>query len=328
MDERGVVPDCVPAAGDAIVGLDPDPVVSKYWPKGSRRLRMYAPNWPSAQALQTRAESSILDGTIRQLKQELASGSRTILTVWSFYKRFFEEYCQPRIRSLRRYALSFKGLNAMLAFREDVKQVVRVFKFLPQEWALDDIKKQHIKISRIYDLNDPFDLVPFDLTGSEHRKKLRSARDVLARNRGVVCFSFNWSNPVLWAHYADKHRGVCLGFDVPREYVQAVRYVGKRLPFPTTKPNEQVGRDWVFTKFSGWSYEEECRIFAKLEREENGHFFLDIKKNNVTLREVILGCRCQLDPTCILALLEPYVEDVSVIKARLSNSSFDMVKNH
>ena len=206
--------------------------------------------------------------------------------------------------------------------------MVRAYKFLPQEWALDDIKRQHVKISRIYDLNDPFDLVPFDLTGSEHRKKLRSAREVLVRDYGVVCFSFKWSNPVLWAHYADKHRGMCLGFDVLDKYVQAVRYVRGRLPFPTTKPNEQIGRDWLFTKFSGWCYEEECRIFAKLEQEEGGNYFSDFRENKMALREVILGCRCQLDPVCIAALLEPYDEEVRVIKARLSNSSFDMVKDY
>ena len=89
-------------------------VVSKYWPNGSGRLRKYAPNYRSAQALQTRVESSILDGTWKQLKQELAGQHRTIWTVRSFYERFYEEYCKPRLRSLRRYTLSFKTLNAML----------------------------------------------------------------------------------------------------------------------------------------------------------------------------------------------------------------------
>ena len=89
-------------------------VVSKYWPNGSGRLRMYAPNYRSAQALQTRAESSILDGTWKQLKRELAGGNRTIWTVESFYERFLDEYCKPRMRSWRSYALSFKSLNAML----------------------------------------------------------------------------------------------------------------------------------------------------------------------------------------------------------------------
>ena len=89
-------------------------VVSKYWPHGSGRLRMYAPNYRSAQALQTRIESSILDGTWKQLKEELAGGKRTIWTVHSFYKRFLEEYCKPRMRSWRSYEGSFKSLNAML----------------------------------------------------------------------------------------------------------------------------------------------------------------------------------------------------------------------
>ena len=75
---------------------------------------MYAPNYRSAQALQTRIESSIPAGTCKQLKQELAGVNRKIWTVRSFYERFFEEYCKPRMRSRRRYALSFKSLNAML----------------------------------------------------------------------------------------------------------------------------------------------------------------------------------------------------------------------
>ena len=60
---------------------------------------MYAPNYRIAQALQTRIESSILDGAWKQLKQELAGGKHTIWTARSFYERFFEEYFQPRMRS-------------------------------------------------------------------------------------------------------------------------------------------------------------------------------------------------------------------------------------
>lgn len=66
-------------------------VVSNYWPHGSGRLRMYAPNYWSAQALQTQIDSSILDGTRKPLKRELAGGNRTIWTVQSFYERLFDE---------------------------------------------------------------------------------------------------------------------------------------------------------------------------------------------------------------------------------------------
>ncbi len=63
-------------------------VVSKYWPNGSGRLRMYAPNYRSAKALHIRVEASILDGTWEQLKQELSGGKREIWTVRRFYERF------------------------------------------------------------------------------------------------------------------------------------------------------------------------------------------------------------------------------------------------
>ena len=44
----------------------------------------------------------------------LAGGNSEIWTGRSFYERFFEEYCKPRMRSSRRYALSFKSLNTAL----------------------------------------------------------------------------------------------------------------------------------------------------------------------------------------------------------------------
>ena len=204
--------------------------------------------------------------------------------------------------------------------------MTRAYKFLPEARALDDIKKQHIKISRICDLNDPFDLIPYDLTSSEHQKQLRHAREVLAHDTGMLCFSFKWSNPVLWAHYADKHKGICLGFNVPDKYVRHVEYVDTRLPFPT-ELNEQIARDLLFTKFSGWCYEDECRIFANLEEEEEGNYFSDFEENQMTLCEVILGCECQLDPTSIFALLEPHDAEVRVIRARSSDESFDMIED-
>lgn len=47
---------------------------------------------------------------------------------------------------------------------------------------------------------------------------------------GILCFSKNWNNPVQWAHYADKHKGFCLGFDVPDEHPTKVTYRDTPLP--------------------------------------------------------------------------------------------------
>ena len=213
--------------------------------------------------------------------------------------------------------------------------MTRVYKFLPEARALDDIKKQHIKISRICDLNDPFDLIPYDLTSSEHQKQLRHAREVLAHDTGMLCFSFKWSNPVLWAHYADNHNGICLDFDLPDDVADKVRYVKKRERLPSDwNEDEETALQWakklLFTKFHGWEYEAECRVFVGLdtkEEDEDGNYFKNFEEKMV-LREVVLGCEYQLDPTGVLeSLLEPYDEEVRVLRARPSDESFYMIED-
>ena len=46
---------------------------------------------------------------------------------------------------------------------------------------------------------------------------------------GLLCFSRNWTHPLLWSHYASKHEGICLGFDLKRgSELQEVQYEDKR----------------------------------------------------------------------------------------------------
>jgi hypothetical protein len=71
-----------------------------------------------------------------------------------------------------------------------------------------------LKLSRIYDLNDPFELTPFDLTDAGIREAFLKTRDEVGEERGLLCFSSGWSDPVIWAHYSDRHRGLCLGFEI------------------------------------------------------------------------------------------------------------------
>jgi hypothetical protein len=52
----------------------------------------------------------------------------------------------------------------------------------------------------------------------------------------LLCFSADWSHPLIWAHYSDKHRGLCLGFEIPSEVAKAktrsVTYIPAALTFP------------------------------------------------------------------------------------------------
>jgi hypothetical protein len=109
---------------------------------------------------------------------------------------------------------------------------MRAYKFLDPEFGLKSLREKRLKISTLPDLNDPFELLPYEMADRNRRGALRKARDDMAAKNGLLCFSADWKDPVIWAHYSDKHRGLCLGFEIPDEKCQRVRYVARRLTLP------------------------------------------------------------------------------------------------
>lgn len=100
---------------------------------------------------------------------------------------------------------------------------------MPAAFAIADLGKKRLQISQLKDLNDPFELLAVELPDRKMRQRFLKIKRNIARQHGVVCFSKNWSNPVIWSHYADKHRGICLGFDVPDDPILHISYDGGRL---------------------------------------------------------------------------------------------------
>jgi hypothetical protein len=78
------------------------------------------------------------------------------------------------------------------------------------------ISLQRLKVARIDDVNDPFELQAMNCMRKDVRKAIADFRASQNEKIGLLCFSQAWKNPVLWSHYADRHRGICLGFDIDR----------------------------------------------------------------------------------------------------------------
>lgn len=125
---------------------------------------------------------------------------------------------------------------------------MQVYKFLDTHFGLKSLRERRIKISILSDLNDPFELLPWELSNRAYRNAVRQTRSELATRRGILCFSADWRDPVIWAHYSDKHKGICLGFEIPDDLCKRVMYVSRRLPFPT-KPGLDDAETMLFTKF-------------------------------------------------------------------------------
>lgn len=105
---------------------------------------------------------------------------------------------------------------------------------------------------------------------------------------GICCFTKGKENVLLWSHYADSHRGVCLGFDfelMKKKFPQydEVNYNDEPFYFDIKNPSDSVSKT-ALRKSSNWKYEDEIRFF--MERSKNIDFYQE------ALVEVNFGSRC------------------------------------
>jgi hypothetical protein len=82
------------------------------------------------------------------------------------------------------------------------------------KFGLQAIRRQRLKIARITELNDPFEFLQVASANPKTRARYQYVKRALSAYMGLLCFSESWRNPVQWSHYAQSHKGVCLGFDI------------------------------------------------------------------------------------------------------------------
>jgi len=91
---------------------------------------------------------------------------------------------------------------------------------------------------------------------------LHQRREV-RKNTCVCCFSWDWSNPLMWTFYAQEHQGFCLGYSTNGELLRRARPV-----LYTHSPAEVLhlkdpatGNDALsFCKSTDWHFEKEWRV--------------------------------------------------------------------
>lgn len=118
--------------------------------------------------------------------------------------------------------------------------------------------------------------------------------------RGVCCFSATYRSQLLWSHYGDQHKGLCIGYSpdrLPKPRMQQVEYGGNRLVptsllikaivFEDTDSKVELDRNMLLRKARGWKYENEWRLVGTPGAAESP----------LLLKEVTFGLRC---PTSVV----------------------------
>jgi len=211
---------------------------------------------------------------------------------------------------------------------------MRVYHFTSQKYAIEDIQNQRLKIARINELNDPFELLAADLLDKRDRLAFQKFKNQMNEKYGILCFSESWGSPLLWGHYAEKHTGIALGFDVPDEQLNKVRYTTMRLKVEFDQKTRniingsQVVGDLIRTKFTEWQYENEHRMYAELAKsEQNAKLSFTKFSEDLILREVVLGMNCVKPIEEVRTLVNSKTSKIKVIKAGMARRKFKVIED-
>jgi hypothetical protein len=126
-------------------------------------------------------------------------------------------------------------------------------------------------------------------------------RDFLDERYGVSCFSRKYNNILMWSHYADSHKGVCLVFNKQKLYENFKKneikifepediYTDKLIEVKTSFTHKKAtfdNSDVVIQKKSKlWEYEEEVRFILDLSKNHKNRF---VPFDTTHLEAIILG---------------------------------------
>ena len=175
-----------------------------------------------------------------------------------------------------------------------------LYKYISTEHADDILNKKELLVSDGTTFNDPFELKVLDK---------RSGTESSVSGLWILCLTTSCKNKLMWSHYADSHKGLCLVVKVPKALVYPVHYSSRRIftdsnidgILKSGKAKQKKYQNKYLDNLSDkhkialikdkkWSYEKEWRlIFDKdddqITADADKHFF------NIEIERVYLGCR-------------------------------------
>lgn len=208
---------------------------------------------------------------------------------------------------------------------------MRLYHFMKEEYALKIIINQRLKVARIRDLNDPFEINGIEINSLADAEALQTIKDKTHEKLGIICFSSDYSNPLMWGHYADKHAGICLGFDINDEllnngYLIKVNYETEKARIELSEDNiNLIQKVLIENKYKDWKYENEYRLFSNLNTIENDIYY-EYFNENLTLKEIIIGYECNKPTKENIEQIRPHLKNIELFQAGLSNSEFKVTK--
>lgn len=246
----------------------------------------------------------------------------------------------------------FEALVSIESFGPDSDVLDAIYKSInetnDEEWE-ELIAEEQTDISfnefREYVKQHPEKALDIFRKGEQSALKRQSSKLYVLINNAVCILALTERNDslLMWAHYADHHRGFVVGFDSENQFfrpkkdhgdpiniIEKVTYTENR---PSIMLNDLNTSALFLHKGPDWKYEDEWRYIKYLKESDNkiivnGQeiFLFNIPAD--CIKEVILGCRMSEDNKEEFAKVmrsDPSLKHVQVYQAMLDSKYYKMV---
>jgi hypothetical protein len=144
---------------------------------------------------------------------------------------------------------------------------------------------------------------------------------------GIYCLSEKNDDLLMWSHYSNSHRGLCLQFDASTEitiFWEAFKVIYQE-DYPVVNIMDmgkaEEFRKALLTKSTHWEYEQERRIL-KMEEEGGPGYYRFAPE---LLKGVILGARMAVeDRQTLLHWIDKYPTRVSIYQSALNGCRYKL----
>lgn len=189
-----------------------------------------------------------------------------------------------------------------------MKMIYKYYSQLPKNF----IDSPTIKLAVPCELNDPFesstpeDYLNIALT-EDYESAIMECNEILAET-GIVSFSDRSDEILMWSHYSNEHKGLCIEFEydvlssLPHYNKDdlycycpvKINYPESRVNIECTSPCYNLIREILTTKSAQWKYENEYRCIVPLTWCDKA---IITNKDNKELAEKIISLKVTVDIT-------------------------------
>ena len=160
----------------------------------------------------------------------------------------------------------------------------KIYKFLPiNAFTRDVLLTEKFHFGDWEKMNDPlegFFQYSKNILTDSNIKDLYNEKNLY----GICCFSENYKNILMWSHYADNHKGICIEVHVDKilcdqEDIDIIKIDYIKSIATIANPDVNV-KSLLSKKLTPWKYEKEIRLFS------NGK---NVQKKIGKITKIILG---------------------------------------